>query len=242
MNEIALITANFGGIDTVKPLPPHDGIDAFYYTDEQTYREIPAIVATTWTRILTPNYPRHDFGPRLRSRYFKHQIYRLTESAQHRWLVWADSSLQFHDLSFLHACAKRLMDLPPTHRLMLVPHPSRSTVSEEYVFIQSQIEANDEYHCIRYAKEKMTEQIEYFRSRGWNLEATLWCGTFWMIERNDLLCRCWDDWWDQNLCYGMMDQLSLPVLLEHHGGVPQAFDIRLLQSRCFSYVQHRRSI
>lgn len=242
MNEIALITANFGGIDAVKPLPPHDGIDAFYYTDEQTCCDAPETVAATWTRILIPNYPRHDFGPRLRSRYFKHQIHRLTEGSRHRWLVWSDSSLQFHDLSFLRPWAKRLADLPPTHRLMLVPHPGRNTVGEEYSFIQSQIQANDEYHRIRYAQEKMTEQIEYFESRGWNLGARLWCGTFWMIERNDLLCRCWDDWWDQNLRYGMMDQLSLPVLLEHHGCVPQALEARFWTSNCFSYVQHQRSM
>ena len=36
MNEIALVTANFSEIDELKSLPRHDGIDAFYYTDEMT--------------------------------------------------------------------------------------------------------------------------------------------------------------------------------------------------------------
>ena len=29
MNDIALVTASFGGIDGIKPLPAHEGIDAF---------------------------------------------------------------------------------------------------------------------------------------------------------------------------------------------------------------------
>ena len=32
-----------------------------------------------------------------------------------------------------------------------------------------------------------------------------------MIENNERLRRAWDDWWDQNLRFGLMDQLSLPV-------------------------------
>lgn len=100
-NEIALVTANFGGIDAVKPLPAHEGIDAFYYIDQPNADSASAEATKTWTRVIVPNYPRHDFNPRLRARYFKHQIHRLDEVREHRWLVWADGSLQFKDLRFL---------------------------------------------------------------------------------------------------------------------------------------------
>jgi len=62
--QIALVTANFGGIDDLKPLPPHPGIDAYYYTDEATRAAASAEAAATWTRVIVPDYPRHDFGPR----------------------------------------------------------------------------------------------------------------------------------------------------------------------------------
>jgi hypothetical protein len=77
-NNIALVTANFGGIDEVKALPDHEETDAFYYTDQSVSPE----VARTWTRIINPNYPRYDLNPRLRAKYFKLQIHRLDSSSK----------------------------------------------------------------------------------------------------------------------------------------------------------------
>ena len=93
--SIALVSANFNSFDSVKPLPTCDGIDSFLYCDENARAALSAEVAASWTRIIVPNYPRHDFEPRLRARYFKHQIHRLDEVREHRWLVWSDSSIRF---------------------------------------------------------------------------------------------------------------------------------------------------
>ena len=72
---VALVTANFGGIDTILPFPPQRGIDAYYYTEARVLSEADAVAAASWTRVILPDYPRYDFGPRLRARYFKHQIH-----------------------------------------------------------------------------------------------------------------------------------------------------------------------
>ena len=85
----------------------------------------------------------------------------------------------------------------------------------------------------------MIEQINYFRGRGWDLAAPLWCGTIWLIENNELIARCWDSWWDQNLRYGMMDQLSLPVLLRYFGLEPQRLEFNLWKNEFFEWVSHR---
>ena len=74
MEKIAFVSATFGGIDSIKPLPAHSGIDAFCYVDEQAYEPASRETLATWTRVIIPNYPRYDFGPRLRSHYFKQQI------------------------------------------------------------------------------------------------------------------------------------------------------------------------
>jgi len=65
------------------------------------------------------------------------------------------------------------------------------------------------YLRLRYADEKMPQQMEYFRRRGWDVQARLWCGAFWMVANTEPIHRAWDSWWDQNLRFGMMDQLSL---------------------------------
>jgi hypothetical protein len=241
-SEIALVTANFSGIDDLKALPVRDGIDAFYYTDAATAAAASPEAAATWTRVMVPNYPRHDFNPRLRGRYFKHQIHRLDEVREHRWLVWADSSLLFHDLGFVKEQAAALARLPVRRRVLLVPHPDRQTIWEEFQFIESQIDAGDNYLILRYRQEKMAEQMEYFRSRRWSLHARLWCGTIWMIENAEPLRRAWDAWWDQNLRFGMMDQLSLPVILDDHGIEPQAFAVMVEQNEYFSCVPHSKDM
>jgi hypothetical protein len=82
MSEIALVTANFGGIDDIKTLPQHDGIDAFYYTDAATRSQADQTAIASWTRVLVPNYPRHDFGSRLRAKYFKLQVHRLDDDGR----------------------------------------------------------------------------------------------------------------------------------------------------------------
>jgi hypothetical protein len=230
MNEIALVTANFGAADDVKALPEHGGIDAFYFTDEATKAGAEPDALASWTKVIVPNYPRYDFDARLRSRYFKHQIHRIDEVRKHRWLVWCDSSILLFQTGFIAAEVAKLARRAPNERALLVPHPHRKTVREEYEFIKAAIEQGNVYLSKRYKNEKMTEQIEWFRARGWNVEARLFAGGFWIMENTDLYRRCWDDWWDQNLRFGMMDQLSLPVLMEQHGIVAQALEVLLWQN------------
>jgi hypothetical protein len=236
--DAALVTANFE-IDDIKPLPRESDLDAFYYTDDGTLsRGDPAAVAS-WTRVIVPDYPRRDFGARLRARYFKHQIHRLPDVRPHRWLAWADGSLRFKDTAFLRRETERLRELPPRKRLLLVPHPERRTVREEYDYICAEIERGNEYHRIRYANEHMTEQMNFFAGQGRNLDARLWCAGFWMVESNAIINQCWDSWWDQTLRFGMMDQLSLPVLLDEFGLEPQVLDVRLWNNEFFEWIQHR---
>lgn len=242
MNEVALVTANFGGIDELKALPDHDGVDAFYYTDEEARRRADSQALASWTRVIVPDYPRHDFVPRLRARYFKHQIHRLDEVQDHRWLVWADSSLQFSETQFILEQVDRLASLSPRQRIMVVPHPDRGTVREEYQFIKDAMANGNEYLRKRYEREKMTEQISHFQRRGWNIDASLWCGTFWIVENSDVFKRLWNDWWDQNLRFGLMDQLSLPVILEQYHCVPQRLDIHLYRNEYFVKIQHTRDM
>jgi hypothetical protein len=239
-NDIALVTANFASIDEIKALPRDGAIDAFYYTDEATLARSQPAAQSTWSRVLKPNYPRHDFSSRLRSRYFKHQIHRLDEVRSARWLIWADSSLQFKETRFILDQVERLRQLPPRKRALLVPHPHRNTVGQEYEFISGEIAGGNEYLRVRYGLEKMTEQMEHFRCRGWSDAAPLFCGGFWIVENSELMNRCWDAWWDQNLRFGMMDQLSFSLVLEDYGCEPQRFEVNIFENQHFSYVAHAR--
>ena len=234
-NSIALVTASFGGIDEVKPIPDHHGIEAFCYTDGP----VPPDVARTWTRVINPNYPRYDFNPRLRAKYFKLQIHRLDEVRNHHWLVWADGSLAFKNLAFLKERALELSRLPANQRALFMPHPDRATVIEEFEFVEGSIQSGHPYLEVRYSNEKMREQIDYYRERGWNVQAKLWCGTVWMVENSELNRRALDDWWEQNLRFGIQDQLSLPIVLANHGIEPTALPIEPRQNDYFQWCRHK---
>ena len=240
MNDIALISASFGGIDDIKLMPNHEGIDAFMYTDEATKARMSSEALASWTNVIVPDYPRADLGARLTSRYFKHQIHRLDQVSGHRWLVWADASIELHQTDFIFEHLERLRCLPPEKRICLIPHPQRDTIEEEFLFIVEWMQ-NKENIRLRYANEKMPEQMEWFRQQGWRLDAPLWCGTFWMVENNDVINRCWNDWWDQNLRWGMMDQLSFHGAIEEGGCIPQSLEIDLYDNPYFSKVPHRAS-
>jgi hypothetical protein len=242
---IALVSSNFGGIDAIKPFPAVPGVDTLYYTDADALADTDPEVVASWGRIIVPDYPRYDFGPRLRAKYFKLQIHRLPETESYRWLAWADSAVQFRDASFLLRETERLAPLAPHQRLALVPHPDRNTIREEYEWMEQQVATGGEYAeylRVRYAQEKITEQMNFFAGRGWNLDAKLWCGTIWLIENNDLITRCWDGWWDQNLRYGIQDQLSLPVMLDVFGLEPQALPLYVWKNEFWEHVKHQNLV
>ena len=238
-NEIALISASFGMVDEIKPLPALNGLDAYLFTDKESHEIIPKNVRNTWTRIIVPDFPRRDFSARLTARYFKHQIQRLEISDKYKYLIWADCSLKFQDLKFITSEVKKLKKRKARDRVMMVPHPERKTVFEEYKYITEEIKSGNDYLKIRYENEKMEEQIEFFKRQKWNYNSSLFATTIWMIENhNTLLNDCWNDWWDQNLRFGMMDQLSLPPLFHKHGISPRLLDVNLWKNQYFEYTGH----
>jgi hypothetical protein len=239
MSDIALVSANFGGIDSIEPVPRLAGVDTFYYTDEATRARTPAKDLQTWTQVLVPDYPRYDFSPRLRAKYFKLQIHRLEEVRRYRWLVWIDSSINMGELDFLLQLRDSLSSQPPGDRVVLVPHPHRRTVREEYEYITREMVTGNRYLKDRYEFEKLPEQIADFRRRNWNIDAQLYCGGFWMIENSEHFHRVWDDWWDQNLRYGLMDQLPLGVLLMHHHCTVQQLKVNIYENQYWGIRWHK---
>jgi len=240
MTDLALVSVCFGGIDEVKRFPFIDGIDTFLFLDEPTRQAADPTALKTWTRVIVPDYPRHDFGPRLASKYFKLQIHRLPELEHYRWLGWADASLLFHDASFMLGLTEWLAAQRSHQRIALLPHPERATVREEYDFISAQIAAGNEHLRVRYADEKLDEQMRFFADRGWNLDAPLWASGFWIIENSSQIAWCWDAWWHQNIRYGMMCQLSLPMVLAQFGLEPRPVQLNIYANEHFEWVPHPR--
>lgn len=237
MSEIFLASAAFGGVDKLKPLPARGGIDAHLHTDQP----VDPRIAATWTSTLNPIAPRRDLSPRLRSQYFKHQIHRNDAiGVQHRWLVWADASLFFFELDFVHEWAARLRHEPPHRRALFIPHPQRATILEEHDFILDQIALDNGYVRQRYTEQATRAQMHWLAQHGYNLRSPIFCGGFWMIERTAAAGLLLDAWWDQTIRFGdgAIDQLALGALLDRAGVEPHRLEVDLFHNQHFAFVAH----
>lgn len=242
MLDLALVTANFGGIDNIRRFPADAGFDAFYYTEEATLATADPSHVASWPRIIVPAYPHRDFGPRLRAKYFKQQIHRLPETLPFRWLAWADSTVRFKNPAFLIDALATLRRRPARCRFMLIRHPTRATVREEYVSVVRDCREGNAYMRTRYDERDLEHQWKVYSGQGWNLDAPLWCGTIWLLERNEIMIKCLDEWWHHTIRFGVMDQISLPVVLEQFAIKPTELRVNLLQNRFFEWSPHAKLI
>lgn len=59
-----------------------------------------------------------------------------------------------------------------------------------------------------------------------------------MIRNCDPLRRCWDNWWDQNIKFEMMDQLSRGIILAEHRIEPEFLSVPLGSNEHFVVEDH----
>lgn len=236
--SILLVSASFGGVDKLKPLPEHDDnvIRTVLYTDTYTKPNPKA----AWSSIIEPDYPRGDFNSRLRSQYFKQQIHRLDGARDAQWLVWADASLYFIELDFLVAWAEQLSHERADRRALFIPHPQRKTIGEEAIFIQEQIALGNEYVLRRYTVEQTQAAMHFLVNRGCLPAAPLYCGGLWMVENSLPYWEILNAWWDCTLRYGngAIDQLALGGLLHRNDIKPHRLEVDLFSNQHFLFVAH----
>ncbi|TXN05841.1 hypothetical protein FV219_10080 [Methylobacterium sp. WL122] len=238
MADICLVTANFGGIDPIRKVSPCPFIHSYYYTDVINTHNIKIDDNHGWTNIINPNYPRYDFSPRLRAKYFKCQIHRLEETAPYRWLAWGDSSFSIKDLGAIIYWSGKLRTRAPQDRIAFIRHPDRTTVDQEFRLVRDLIAAKNEYVTVRYENEKLQEQVDYYLSLGWDLEKPLYNGGFFIMERNNFTEALLNDWWDQNIRFGVMDQISLSMMLYKNRIDPYIIDANIHDNVCFTWDKH----
>lgn len=227
--EIALVTANMGGIDPCFAPPSlPDGLDAFYYAD-RTCGQNPR----TWTRVLIDEATQE---PRLRSKFFKCQIHRLPEVQGCRWLAWADASIEFHSLNFLIDWAHIAGETG--ERAVFVPHPHRQTVAEEYAYVLQKLAEGNEYLSSRYSADGLEREREHFGRSHDLSKLRLWAGGLWLLPNMPRAHAFLDAWWDCVLHYTIIDQPAISPLLAEHGIEPIAFDVPLYDNQYWTRRAH----
>lgn len=216
-----LVSASLGGIDRIPILTGTRAYDAVFFADAETLRKSDETAVRSWDSVIVPPYPRRDWTPRLRAKYFKLQIHRLLEVSNYEYLVWMDARIQILDEELIARLVARLRELPPWRRLAIFEHPERKDIREEYEYIVRLLNGGDVYLLARYAQEDMRGQLAYYDAMGWEVDGRLLSGGFWVVENSPLMARVFDEWWDHNLRFTIMDQLSLPIVLARHNIRPE---------------------
>jgi hypothetical protein len=193
IKKILVITANIGGIDSVKPIPQQTvEFDRVYITAEDSPYHFPGL------------------DNRLKAKYFKlmtHELY------QHEIIVWIDGNVQIKTGDFI----EKLVACLEENYISISRHPVRNCIFDEAHFIITEIDKGNKYLKARYNPEAILSEINYYKSMGHPEGAGLyWCGLFARIN-NKKVNRFFESVWNDNVLRSNFDQNSFVFYALQHG-------------------------
>lgn len=189
---VALLTAIYGGYDTLKPLPANHGFD-----DAVCVTDNPNLLADGW-RI--EYVPRENMAPRLASKYPKMQPFDFVDADT---VVWLDAAFHVTHEGFKDFCLNALGD----NHFVVWSHPDRAhrnCLFDEATLCQD---------WVKYRDYPIREQVEHYEAEGMPRGFGLWaCGT--IVWRNSVEAIEFGRLWlQENVKWSIQDQISFPYLL-----------------------------
>ena len=198
VKRIAVISANLGGIDNdINTNTPKQKIEEGY--------ELEFFLLTD-----TNFPPRHrSLHPRLQAKIPKMLGYELYPGFD--YYIWHDGNFSLNNEYSVMEFVKRCEG----YDICFLPHPSRTTVGEEFEFMFKRLN-NNRYLLERYQNEYLQEQRQlYSKLEGFSDQPVFALGSF--IYSKDMTTKqdfnIFQQWFYHNCRYSVQDQLSLPYLL-----------------------------
>jgi hypothetical protein len=200
MKKIRLVTAAFGKyqkeLTIAAPLDHQDyTVDVVYYNNENTASRI------------------NSLHPRLKGKIPK--MMEWLEHPNYDYYIWVDSAFTIYEgfLENIMQFADQDFDL------FLFPHTKRNSIQQELQHLKRRLDDSNIYLYDRYYGERMDEQVNmYIRDKNF-IDNQLFFGGCLMYSKN-LVCNpdynLMTDWFLHNTLFSVMDQLSLPYLLQKH--------------------------
>jgi len=186
--KVAVITANFGGMDSMRPIP------------QQT---IPFDFAC-YSEANSP-FPLANLDARMKAKYFKLQAHKLFNQDI---LIWIDGNIEIKSPKFIEYLCEQIN----SSDIVIRKHPDRDCIYDEYDFILSKMATGSKYLKARYSKSELEKEREGFKQIGFPSKAGLyWCGLF--ARRNNAWTNdLFDRWWNHSILWNNYDQNSFAVL------------------------------
>jgi hypothetical protein len=195
--RVAVVSAVFGGVDTWKPfcnqvLPEWAEWAGLYRYDE------------TNTPVPLPNLP-----DRLKAKYFKTQCYRVNdwERCNADVVIWIDGNVEVKRVDFVEAM---ITPIKKGAYFTIQKHHERNSIKEEVDFILS---TDNPYLLIRYGKQPLLQEHEYYIGRGMQPDAPLYsCNVFASKVANPYIESMLNEWWRLCLEWSWFDQSAFSYL------------------------------
>lgn len=224
--RVAVVSAVFGGVDTWKPfckqvLPEWAEWAGLYRYDE------------TNTPVPLPNLP-----DRLKAKYFKTQCYRVNEWEQCNAdvVVWIDGNIEVKRVDFVEVM---ITPIKKGASFSIQKHHERQTIGEEISFILS---SDNPYLLIRYAKQPLRQEYEYYIGQGMSPDAPLYsCNVFAAEVNGPFVIDLFNDWWRLCLEWSWFDQSAFSYIASQskHTWVIHTVDLGgVLHSPYFTLHSH----
>lgn len=217
MTSVSLLTAIYGGHDTLKPLPANHGFDdAICFTDD------PGIVADGWRVVVLPR----EGSPRLAAKAPKMLPFDFVKS---ELAVWIDGAFEVVGDGFRDFCVSSLADKD----FVVWEHPEdRDCLFREATYCQD---------WPKYSGERIREQTAHYRAEGMPEGFGLWaCGA--IVWRNCDKARGFGQaWYSENVNRSIQDQVSFPYLVWKLSPSFGVFPEHEFRNPYLQWHQHHRS-
>ncbi len=199
MNETAVVTAVAGDYDHPRSDVFLPDVDYLFFHDEETSP------ASGWQpRTL----PLHDGGPRRRAKLPKLDPHAIPELRRYRYLIWVDGGISITSDSFVPEILGHI-----ANGMAISPHYDGRDCAYGEATIRPP----------KYASEPLDEQVAYYHSQGFPLNAGLYeCGVLARDMTHPSVPELGDLWRAQVERWSFQDQVSFPFclwLLDYHPGV-----------------------
>lgn len=131
------------------------------------------------------------------------------------YYIWIDSKFNIISNQFVEFLIEKITGFD----LVLFKHPERSSIREEFLFVEENMMRGDLYLLQRYNGESMRQQVNCYLNDQLFQDDNLFCGGILMYSANlvrDKNYNFMTDWFFHNCYWSIQDQLSLPYLLQKH--------------------------
>ena len=215
MDRVAVYTAIFGTHDALKSQPDLEGVDLVCFTDD------PSLRSDRWRVEVRP--PRYGH-PRMSAKWFKLNPH--VELEAYRYTVWIDASLQLTTETF----AKEVLSFLDGKGLALFRHPDRDNIVDEAAVSAT---------MLKYQGERVHEQVEHYRRKGFRSQNGLFAGGVLVRDNASRAIRRLNrTWMREILRWSSQDQLSLPYVLWKLDIAPGIIPYNLWDNPLFTWHAH----